>query len=81
MLERAARWRDAGRSPERLVSYGHLQGACPAHSRWSTSLPCEFQDLVPGFKDKIPDGRLEKAAELSPHSRAKAQDVDRAGRR
>ena len=36
---------------------------------------------MPGFKDKIPDGRLEKAAELSPHSRAKAQDVDRAGRR
>ncbi|CAE7263015.1 unnamed protein product [Symbiodinium sp. CCMP2592] len=29
------------------------------------------KDLVPGFKAKIPDGRLEKAAELSPHSRAK----------
>ncbi|CAE7938043.1 unnamed protein product [Symbiodinium sp. KB8] len=29
------------------------------------------KDLVPGFKDKIPEGRLEKAAELSPHSRAK----------
>ncbi|CAE6914234.1 unnamed protein product [Symbiodinium natans] len=30
-----------------------------------------YQELVPGFKEKIPEGRVEQAAELSPHSRAK----------
>lgn len=30
------------------------------------------KELIPGFKDAIPSGRLEKAAELSPHSRAQA---------
>jgi len=30
------------------------------------------KELVPGFKEKIPEGRLEKAAELSPHQRAQA---------
>ncbi|CAE7615733.1 unnamed protein product [Symbiodinium pilosum] len=29
------------------------------------------KELVPGFKDKLPEGRLEKAAELTPHQRAK----------
>lgn len=28
------------------------------------------KELVPGFKEKIPEGRLESAAELSPHKRA-----------
>jgi len=30
------------------------------------------KELVPGFREKIPEGRLEKAAELSPHPRAQA---------
>eukprot|EP00933_Yihiella_yeosuensis_P061747 TRINITY_DN64586_c0_g1_i1.p1 TRINITY_DN64586_c0_g1~~TRINITY_DN64586_c0_g1_i1.p1 ORF type:complete len:440 (-),score=109.66 TRINITY_DN64586_c0_g1_i1:84-1403(-) len=30
------------------------------------------KELVPKFKEAIPEGRLEKAAELSPHSRAQA---------
>eukprot|EP00441_Pelagodinium_beii_P027116 CAMPEP_0197659774 /NCGR_PEP_ID=MMETSP1338-20131121/49016_1 /TAXON_ID=43686 ORGANISM="Pelagodinium beii, Strain RCC1491" /NCGR_SAMPLE_ID=MMETSP1338 /ASSEMBLY_ACC=CAM_ASM_000754 /LENGTH=395 /DNA_ID=CAMNT_0043236863 /DNA_START=51 /DNA_END=1238 /DNA_ORIENTATION=+ len=30
------------------------------------------KELVPGFKEKIPEGRVEKAAELSPHKRAQA---------
>lgn len=31
-----------------------------------------FKELVPGFKDAVPEGRLEKAAELSPHPRVQA---------
>lgn len=30
------------------------------------------KELVPGFKDAIPEGRLEKAAELSPHGKVQA---------
>lgn len=30
------------------------------------------QELVPGFKEKIPEKRFETAAELSMHQRAKA---------
>ena len=47
----------------------HIHELPRGQHRWLV-LP---EELVPGFKDKIPAGRLESAAELTNHQRAKAR--------